>query len=225
MLNYAVRYYGLESNSMAKVGEIGSKQTDEMSFWIKDKYLCFSRKIMDKPQSFIVFELLVNSVSTIKDGLTERIEDFVITHPDLKLVFIDAFQQVRRLTGDSVYAANYGDFSVLKFVADKYGLVMLVVHHTLKMTDDGIMDTVSGSSGITESADSIWVLKKALRGAGDATLIITGRDVEFRGLKLALRDCCWNLIEHTSEEELEEREIPKCILRIVEFVTECIERS
>lgn len=85
---------------------------------------------------------------------------------------------------------------------------MLVVHHTLKMTDDGINDTVSGSSGITESADSIWVLKKALRGAGDATLIITGRDVEFRGLKLALRDCCWNLIEHTSEKSLKSVRYP-----------------
>lgn len=47
MLNHAVRYYGLESNPMAKVGKIGSKQADEMSFWTKDEYLRFSREIMD----------------------------------------------------------------------------------------------------------------------------------------------------------------------------------
>lgn len=163
---------------------------------------------------------LANSAATIKDGLAEQIEYFIVTHPDLKLVFIDTFQKVRSPTGDSIYAADYGDFSALKAVADKHGLAMMVVHHTRKMADEDIMNTVSGSSGITGSADSIWVLKRASRGVGDATLTVTGRDVEFRELKLALRDCRWNLIERTSEEELEEREIPGCVLRVVEFMTE-----
>ena len=162
---------------------------------------------------------LANSAATIRDGLAEQIEYFVITHPELKLVFIDTFQKVRSPTGDSIYAADYGDFSALKAVADKHSLAMMVVHHTRKMADEDIMNTVSGSSGITGSADSIWVLKRASRGVGDATLTVTGRDVEFRELKLALRDCRWNLIERTSEEELEEREIPDCVLRVVDFMT------
>lgn len=161
---------------------------------------------------------LANSAATIRDGLAEQIENFVVTHPDLKLVFIDTFQKVRSPTGDSIYAADYGDFSALKAIADKHSLAMIAVHHTRKMADEDIMNTVSGSSGITGSADSIWVLKRASRGVGDATLTITGRDVEFRELKLALRDCRWKLIERTSEEELEEREIPDCVLRVVEFV-------
>lgn len=163
--------------------------------------------------------------ATIKDGLAEQIEYFVITHPDLKLVFIDTFQKVRSPTSDSIYTADYGDFSALKSVADKHSLAMMVVHHTRKMADEDIMNTVSGSSGITGSADSIWVLKKASRGAGDATLTITGRDVEFRELKLALRDCRWNLIERTSEEELEERDIPDCVLKVVGFAMEHIGHS
>lgn len=93
------------------------------------------------------------------------------------------------------------------------------------MADEDIMNTVSGSSGITGSADSIWVLKRASRGVEDATLMVTGRDVEFRELKLALRDCRWNLIERTSEEELEERDIPDCVLRVVLFVMEIDEQS
>lgn len=161
---------------------------------------------------------LANSAATIKDGLAEQIDYFVITHPDLKLVFIDTFQKVRSPTGDSIYAADYGDFSALKAIADKHSLAMMVVHHTRKMADEDIMNTVSGSSGITGSADSIWVLKRASRGVGDATLTITGRDVEFRELKLALRDCRWSLIERTSEEELEERDVPSCVLRVLEFM-------
>lgn len=165
---------------------------------------------------------LANSAATIKDGLTEQIEYFVITHPDLKLVFVDTFQKVRSPTGDNIYAADYSDFSALKAVADKHGLAMMVVHHTRKMADEDIMNTVSGSSGITGSADSIWVLKRASRGVGDATLTVTGRDVEFRELKLALRDCRWSLIERTSEEELEEREILECVLRVIEFMAGCV---
>lgn len=161
---------------------------------------------------------LANSAATIKDGLAEQIDYFVINHPDLKLVFIDTFQKVRSPTGDSIYAADYGDFSALKAVTDKHGLAMMVVHHTRNMADEDIMNTVSGSSGITGSADSIWVLKRASRGVGDATLTITGRDVEFRELKLALRDCRWSLIERTSEEELEERDVPSCVLRVLEFM-------
>lgn len=161
---------------------------------------------------------LANSAATIRDGLAEQIEYFVITHPDLKLVFIDTFQKVRSPSGDSIYAADYGDFSALKAVADKHSLAMMVVHHTRKMADEDIMNTVSGSSGITGSADSIWVLKRASRGIGDATLTVTGRDVEFRELKLALRDCRWNLIERTSEKELEERDVPGCVLRVLEFM-------
>lgn len=118
---------------------------------------------------------LANSAATIRDGLTEQIEYFVIPHFGLKLVFIDTFQKVRSPTGDSIYAADYGNFSALKSVADKHGLAMMVVHHTRKMADEDIMNTVSGPRGITGSADSIWVLKKASRGAGDATLTITGR--------------------------------------------------
>lgn len=161
---------------------------------------------------------LANSAATIKEGLAEQIDYFVITHPDLKLVFIDTFQKVRSPTCDSIYAADYGDFSALKAVADKHSLAMMVVHHTRKMADEDIMNTVSGSSGITGSADSIWVLKRASRGVGDATLTVTGRDVEFRELKLTLRDCRWNLIERMSDEELEERDVPGCVLRVLEFM-------
>lgn len=99
---------------------------------------------------------LMNSAATIKDGLAEQIEYFVIAHPDLKLVFVDTFQKVRSPTGDSIYAADYSGFSALKTVADKRGLAMMVVHHTREMADEDIMNTVSGSSGITGSADSIW---------------------------------------------------------------------
>lgn len=58
VFNHAVRYYGLESNPMHKVGKIGSAKADEMQFWTKDEYLAFSEEIMDKPTSHAIFEVL-----------------------------------------------------------------------------------------------------------------------------------------------------------------------
>lgn len=58
MLNHAVRYYGLPSNPMSRVDRIGSKKTEEMHFWTKDEYKRFSRAIMGKDLSFMVFEVL-----------------------------------------------------------------------------------------------------------------------------------------------------------------------
>lgn len=167
---------------------------------------------------------LANSAATIKSSLAEQIEYFVITHPGLKLVFIDTFQKVRSPTGDNIYAADYGDFSASKAVADKHGLAMAVVRHTRKKTNEDIMNTVSESSRITGSADSIWVLKRASRGVGDATLAVTGRDIEFRELKLTLRDCRWNLIERTSKGELDERDVPDCVLKVIEFTVSNADR-
>lgn len=58
MLNHAVRYYGLPSNSMKRTGKIGSAKAEEMKFWTKDEYLRFAEEVMDKPGSFAIFELL-----------------------------------------------------------------------------------------------------------------------------------------------------------------------
>lgn len=58
MLNHAVRYYNLPSNPMSKVDRMGSKKTEEMKFWTKEEYKAFSREMMDKDASFLLFELL-----------------------------------------------------------------------------------------------------------------------------------------------------------------------
>lgn len=58
MLNHSVRYYSLPSSPMSKVDRMASKKTEEMKFWTKDEYKAFSREIIDKDASFLLFELL-----------------------------------------------------------------------------------------------------------------------------------------------------------------------
>lgn len=100
MLNHAVRYYGLESNPMAKVGKIGSKQADEMSFWTKDEYLRFSREVMDKPQSFIAFELLYWCGLRLGEMLALTPADF-----DFKSNRLSVTKSCQRMHGEDVITA------------------------------------------------------------------------------------------------------------------------
>lgn len=59
MFNHAVRYYGLQANPMRRTGKMGSKKSSvEMKFWTRDEYLQFRRQVMDKPISFLAFEVL-----------------------------------------------------------------------------------------------------------------------------------------------------------------------
>lgn len=58
ILNHAVKLYGLPANPMKKLNPLGAKKAGEMQFWTREEYLAFSRSMMDKPESFLAFELL-----------------------------------------------------------------------------------------------------------------------------------------------------------------------
>lgn len=94
----------------------------------------------------------------IADGFTNQLSGFVESHDDTGLVIIDTLQKVRTPSRDNAYAADYNDVSVLTAFADAHDLAVLVVHHTSKMGDADVFNTVSGTTGITGSADSTFVL-------------------------------------------------------------------
>lgn len=162
---------------------------------------------------------LSNAEPCLGEGLVEQVGGFLDENPDVRLVIVDTFQKVRRPSSDSLYAADYRDFGALKKLADDHAACLIAVHHTRKQADSDVMNTVSGTNGITGSADSTWVLSRPNRGAADATLSITGRDVQFQELKLRLKDCIWEMVGKTSEEELEERDIPDCVMRTLDFMS------
>lgn len=115
MLNHAVRYYGLESNPMAKVDKIGSKQADEMSFWTKDEYLRFSREVMDKPQSFIAFELLYWCGLRLGEMLALTPADF-----DFKSKRLSVTKSYQRMHGEDVVTAPKTPKSVRTIVMPEF---------------------------------------------------------------------------------------------------------
>ena len=135
---------------------------------------------------------------TLKHGLEQQIEQFLIEHPDTKLVVIDTLQRVRSTGGDSnLYANDYQDVGLLKQLADKYHIAILLIHHLRKLHDDDPMNMISGSTGLSGAADSAFVLQKNARSANAASLHCTGRDIPDRTLKLELGedDHVWKLLE------------------------------
>lgn len=130
-------------------------------------------------------------------GLEEQLVDHMTKYPDTALIVIDTLQAIRGPTNDiNPYASDYRDITALKLLADKYGIAILLIHHLRKMSDDDPMNMISGTTGISGAADSSFVLIKDKRGGKDATLYCTGRDIEYRELRLTFdsETHIWNLI-------------------------------
>ena len=134
---------------------------------------------------------------TLKHGLEQQIEQFLTEHPDTKLVVIDTLQRVRGTGSDSnLYANDYQDIGILKQLADKRHIAILLIHHLRKLHDDDPMNMISGSTGLSGAADSTFVLQKNSRLANIASLHCTGRDIPDRTLKLEFgeEDHIWKLL-------------------------------
>ena len=58
IINYAKRFYDLNTNPCGKAGTIGKAKAEEMDYWTYDEYIAFREGIKDKPLSHICFEVL-----------------------------------------------------------------------------------------------------------------------------------------------------------------------
>ena len=67
------------------------------------------------------------------DALIQRFQDFILEHPDTRLIVIDTLQRVRESDGSSYsYSHDYETILPLKTFADAYDIALIVVHHTRK---------------------------------------------------------------------------------------------
>lgn len=91
---------------------------------------------------------------------------------------------------------------MLKNLADKHHIAILLVHHLRKMKDDDPMNMISGTTGISGATDSNFVLKRKDRNSPHAELHCTGRDIESRVLELSFQKetHTWELIHPLDEE-------------------------
>ena len=121
----------------------------------------------------------------IGEGFEERLRGWLRKAEKPRLVVVDTLAMVRPPTSGkrSAYEEDYRALSPLKAIADEYGIAIVVIHHDRKLDAEDPLDKVSGSRGITGSADTIMVLKRPANSS-EATLYVRGRDVEEQALAL-----------------------------------------
>ena len=79
---------------------------------------------------------------------------------------------------DTLYAMNIGKW-LHERLADKHKICLLFVHHLRKMADDSdVFNMISGSTALMGATDTILILSKKKRTDENATLSVTGRDIE-----------------------------------------------
>ena len=158
----------------------------------------------------------------IGNGLEEQITDFLKEYPKTKLVIIDTLQKVRDSNGGTgktgMYGNDYDDISSIKRIADEYSIAIILVHHLRKLKDgDDPFNEVSGSTGIIGAADTNFILKRK-RSDNTATLLVSGRDVEYQELTLQFNDLVWELVERKNSDDIHKAEIPDFLFRVAEFM-------
>ncbi|HZS43582.1 MAG TPA: AAA family ATPase [Blastocatellia bacterium] len=117
---------------------------------------------------------------TIDEGGAEALEHWLENHPATRLVIVDTFRKIKsRKRG-----GEYDSLTKLADLSKKFGICLLIVHHTRKADADDAFDTISGSTETASVADAMLVLKRS-RYCDYAELNITGRDIEED--KIALR--------------------------------------
>ena len=167
-------------------------------------YLCLEDSFQ-RIQSRL-FDLTENAPATLhfavmseqlRSGLIDQMEQFLQEHPTTGLVVIDTLQRIRS-TGNEAnpYANDYRDIGVLKALADRHRIAVLLIHHLRKMNDDDPMNMISGTTGLSGATDSNFVLRKSKRRENTATLYCTGRDIAYRELSLEFSSetHIWNLL-------------------------------
>lgn len=149
-----------------------------------------------------------NEISKLNSGFQEQLEDYIALHKGLRLVVIDTFQYVRAITNSrNVYAQDYAELAVIKKIADKHNIGIVVVHHTKKGKDDSDpFMQISGTNALLGALDTALIMERQKRMDAQAVLHVTGRDVDMQDLIISFNKntCKWDYVSSAEESEQEQ---------------------
>lgn len=133
----------------------------------------------------------------LNEGGLDALENWLMSRPDARLIVIDTLKRVRPKGNGraQIYDNDYDALSPLGDLARKYGVSIVVIHHTRKADSDDPLDLISGSYGLSGSADGVLVLKR-VQSQTEATLYATGRDFETQdfALRWDAAMCGWKIV-------------------------------
>ena len=139
---------------------------------------------------------------TLNEGLDRQLEGFLKERKDARLIIIDTLQKVREVGGDRYsYSSDYEIVTKLKSFSDKYGICLLVVHHTRKLESEDSFDMLSGTNGLLGAADGAFIMHKKKRTDNEAVMDIVGRDQPDQKLTIEFdrERCVWKFKKAETE--------------------------
>ena len=139
---------------------------------------------------------------TLNEGLDRQLEGFLKERKDARLIIIDTLQKVREVGGDRYsYSSDYEIVTKLKSFSDKYGICLLVVHHTRKLESEDSFDMISGTNGLLGAADGAFIMYKKKRTDNEAVMDIVGRDQPDQKLTIEFdrERCVWKFKKAETE--------------------------
>lgn len=129
-------------------------------------------------------------------GGLQKITDWLVEHPDAKLVIIDVLKMFRanRKGNKNPYDLDYEDINPLSKIAAEFGVAVVVVHHTNKgaLSSDPF-DRVNGTGGISGAADTTLIMARN----DDGLVELYGRGREIEEIETAItfdkETCTWSV--------------------------------
>jgi hypothetical protein len=110
-------------------------------------------------------------------GGLDTLEQWLIEHPEGRLIVIDVLAKVRgqKGRGEEPYQYDYRLMTSVQELALRYRVAIVIVHHVRKGDAEDVLDMISGTTGITGAADLALVLDRTKNGC---RLAGRGRDTE-----------------------------------------------
>jgi len=136
-------------------------------------------------------------------NIIHSLDGTLTDNPDIKFVLIDTMQKFMKIQRINEYDQCVNALSVLKDLADRHKVSILLVHHAKKDKDnEDWIDGGLGSMGIVATCDTILKLSRK-RFEGRAELNITGRSILETEYILSFDNHCGWVIEGNKKEVIE----------------------
>jgi RecA-family ATPase len=213
-LDFAVAVGG----GYAALGNINCPQGDVLLLALEDndRRLHQRLKAVLQGQTAPAALQIATSWRRADEGGLDDLSAWLTDRPQARLVVIDTLQKIRgqRSKNEGVYADDYAAVGAFKTLADKHNVPFLVVHHLRKEAAGDPLESVSGTAGITGSADTILVLKREPKDAF-AVLYVRGRDVPEAEIAMQFDEATGKWLRLTGADDFRRSKERNAILRVL----------